>query len=579
MATLRSIVLLLGWVLAPCAPVTAINLDPTIEELNEEAFAQWRKWIVSRDGERRRMAAEGLGSFAERPEAVTLLAGALADRDADVRRLAAGALWKLGDREAKLEAAIPALRRALADPVPAVQVQAAGALERAGVDPQELVEARRRVLADGDTFDVALAARDLIGHVDGATLVEPLLFSLEQAPPTRDDDAFDAGDVLPQLARDGGPGAVEGLMRALDEPRLPKLPLLEALMTLDPPPEGWSAALQRLLRDPESSTRARAAEAYETLIERGGPAAAPPEPVFPLLRDRYAEVRLEAAEALAAAGGAAHPALANLLALAERDPEPRVRRAALRALAPIGDPAEAYDRTAKAEVAARATPVLQAIAADTAQESDTREVAQATLKILSTGSATGTRVLEPRGPSDGEALARLRARGVELTEDAFWRAIGEREVDTVKDLLAAGISARTATSDGMPALHFALMGGCDYGRPTAEATRQIVSALIAAGADPNQIEPGGSNPALHRATSCDGATVKLLVAAKADVRARNASGLSAFTMFLLTSPSGAAALVDAGYRASGSERSTLEGMLQAEKDPAKRKLLQRALGR
>jgi HEAT repeat protein len=578
MARLRSVPLLLLLAIAPLAPALAINLNPSMEELREEAFVQWRKWIAGRDQEKRRIAADNLGSFEERPEAVVLLAGALRDADPEVRRLAATSLWKLGDREARLEAALPALRGALQDRVPAVQVQAAGALERAGVDPRELVAARQRVLADGDSFDVALAARDLIGHVDGASLVEPLLFSLRQAPPTRDDDAFDAGDVLPALAQRGGPGAVAGLMRALDDPALPKVPLLEALMTLETPPAGWSAALQRLLRDPESSTRAKAADAYETLIERDGAVAVPPAPLLPLLRDRYGEVRLEAAEALGAAGGAAHAALADLLALAQRDPEPRVRRAALRALAPIGDPAEAYERDAKARVAAQARPVLEAIAADGAQEDDAREIARETLRVLAAGSAPHTRVLTPSAPSDAGALARLRARGVEFTEDAFWRALGEREVETVQDLLAAGIDPKTSTDDGMPALHFMLMGGCDYGRPTAEATRKIVAALLAAGADPNQIEPGGDNPALHRATSCDAAVVKQLVAAKADVRARNASGLTAFTMFVLTSPSGAGALLDAGYRASGAERATLQSMLQGEKDPARRRLLQRALG-
>jgi HEAT repeat protein len=252
--------LLLALAAAPQAP--AINLDPSIEELQRDAFRQWSKWIVARDVERRRNAAENLGSFGHEPRAVGLLATALGDADADVRRLAAGSLWRLGDRDADVAAALPALRARLDDPVPAVQVQVAGALERAGVDPRELVPARRRVLADGDPFDVALAARDLIGHVDGAELVEPLLRSLRDAPPTRDDDAFDAGDVLQPLAQRGGAGAVAGLMQGLDDPQLPKLPLLQALATLETAPPGWREALLRALRDPEAASRAAAADAY-----------------------------------------------------------------------------------------------------------------------------------------------------------------------------------------------------------------------------------------------------------------------------------------------------------------------------
>lgn len=569
--------LLLALAAAPC--VVAINLDPSIEELQREAFRQWSKWIVARDVERRRDAAGNLGGFAHEPRAVALLAAALADADVDVRRLAASSLWQLGDREADVSAALPALRARLDDPVPAVVVQVAGALERAGVAPADLVAARRRVLADGDSFEVALAARDLIGHVDGVELVEPLLSSLREAPPTRDDDAFDAGDVLEPLAQRGGAGAVAGLLRALDDPSLPKLPLLQALATLETPPPGWRDALLRALRDPEAASRAAAADAYESLLERDGPDVAPPAPLLPLLRDRYAEVRVEAAEVFGAARGAGHAAVDALLELAARDPEPRVRRAALRALGPIGDPAEAYERATKASVATRATPVLEAVVADAAQEEDTRAAAREALALITTGSQTHTRVLAPAAAGDAAALARLRARDIAFTEDAFWRALGERDVDTVRDLLAAGLSPRQIDADGMPPLHFAVMGGCDYGHATAEATKQIVAALLAAGADPNQREPGGDNPALHRATSCDGALVKQLLAAKADPRARNGSGLSAFPSFVLTSASGAAALLDGGYRPDAKERATLQSMHDAERDPAKKKLLARALTR
>jgi len=390
---------------------------------------------------------------------------------------------------------------------------------------------------------------------------------------------FDAGDVLAPLAQRGGPDAVAALLQALDDPQLPKLELLQALAALDPPPPGWRAALLRALRDPEAATRAAAVAAYAGLIERDRLDAAALAPLLPLLRDRYAEVRRAASEAFGAARGAGHVAVDGLLELAAHDSDAAVRRAAIRALGPIGDPAEAFDRATKASVATRARPVLDAVVADAAQAEDTRAVARETLALLSAGSQTHTKVLAPAAPGDAAALARLRARDIAFTEDAFWRALGERDVDTVRDLLAAGLSPRQIDADGMPPLHFAVMGGCDYGQPTAEATRQIVSALLAAGADPNQREPGGDNPALHRATSCDGALVKQLLAAKADPRARNGSGLTAFPSFVLTSASGAAALLDGGYRPDAKERATLQSMLAAERDPARKKLLTRALAR
>src|SRR5690606_36068276 len=129
------------------------------------------------------------------------------------------------------------------------------------------------------------------------------------------------------------------------------------------------------------------------------------------------------------------------------------------------------------------------------------------------GSATHTKVLTTTTRGDDAAMQRLRARSIEFTEDAFWRALGERDVATVEDLLAAGLSPNTISADGMPPLHLVVMAGCDHGQPTAEATRRIVAALIAHGADPNQRDRAGGNPVLHRASSCDASLVRQLIAA------------------------------------------------------------------
>ena len=175
-------------------------------------------------------------------------------------------------------------------------------------------------------------------------------------------------------------------------------------------------------------------------------------------------------------------------------------------------------------------------------------------------------------------MQRLRARNIEFTEDAFWRALGDRDVQTVEDLLDAGLSPTSIDADGMPPLHVIVMSGCDYGKPTADATRRIVAALLARGADPNQRDSAGGNPVLHRASSCDATLVRQLIAAKADLRAKNAMQLSAFTLFVIGSPDAAAALLDAGYRPDAKERVTVKAMHDAERDPAKRKVLARALG-
>ena len=574
-ATFESAVVIAALLLAGIAPsnVHAVDMD----KLHREAFTQWTRWIDSRDTEKRRIAAENLRGFGDQPQTVPLLVAALPDKDGEVRRLAASSLWTLADRKIDIGAAVPALRARLDDLSPAVRVQAAGALERSGVDPADLVAARRSVLQQGDWFDVALATRDLIGSVDGAELVAPLLRSLHDGPRTRDDDRFDAEDVLAPLVQRGGPAAVAGLMQALDDPRLPKRGLIAALGGLDPAPAGWRDALLRASKDADPAVRAAAARQLRTLVERRSAGNDWVAPMLPLLRDPDADVRSAAAGLFRAAGGEAHPAVDPLLALLAEEQDEDVRRVAIEAIGAIGDASESYDRGIKADIATRARPTLERLAADSRLDEDSREAAQKALRSIATGTATHTKPLVASAPGDDAALQRLRERNIEFTEDAFWRALGERDEATVLDMLAAGLSPQSITADGMPALHFMLMSGCDYGRPTADATRRIVAALLAHGADPNQREPGGDNPALHRASSCDAALIRQLIAAKAKVGAKNASQISAFPLFVVTSPGAAAALLDAGYRPDAKERITVQAMLEGERDPAKRKLLVRAL--
>lgn len=554
-------------------PVQGFDLD----KRRNEAFAQWSNWIGSRDPERRSEAARMLGGYKDRPEAVGLLIPALADRDDGVRRQAAGSLWQLAQDGVDIGAAVPALRSRLDDPLAGVQVQAAGALEKAGVDPRELVDARRGVLERGSWFEVALAARDLIGWVDGADLVEPLLWSLREAPPVRDRERFDARSVLGPLVRRGGPGVIPGLMRALDDPSLPKADLLTALGSLQPTPPGWREALLRASRDIDPPTRAAAAEQLQALVKRGEAGANWIPALLPLIDDPYPEVRRAVCALFEATAGDAHPAIEGLLARAHADYDPLAQRAAIRAIAAIGDPAESYDRAVKADIARRAEPILEAVAADASAETDTRQVAGEALKTIREGSAIGTRLLAPSAPGSEAALVRLRERDVPFTEDAFWRALGERDVQTIEDLLDAGIAPASISADGMPPLHSLLMGGCDYGQPTADETRRIVATLLRHGADPNQRDEAGGNTALHRAMSCDAALVKQLVAGKADVNARNGMQMSAFSILISVNPDAAEALLDAGYRADARERAMFKAMLGAEKDPGKRRLLTRAM--
>ena len=383
--------------------------------------------------------------------------------------------------------------------------------------------------------------------------------------------------MLLPLAKTGDRAVIDALMPALRDPDLRKVQLLEALGTFEPPPDGWVDALLAATREPDPDAREIAADLLRAHLRRPGKRDWIARTLH-LLRDPDDGVVASGCNLLADAGGDAHPAVDELIALLAEERDPGLRRVAIRALAAAGDVAEAYDRAIKASVAERARPVIAAIARDASEEDDTRRVAEDALKSLEQGSATGTRAIAVATSSgDADALQRLRARGVELTEDTFWRALGDRDVQTLDDLLAAGFSPKSLASAEMPPLHMLVMTGCDYQQPTAAETQRMVAALIRHGADVNGRDKAGDNTVLHRASSCDGRLVKTLLAAGADMSLPNATGMSAFGMFVATSNVDAAnAMLDAGFRFSAKEAASSGEWLKAEADPAKRKLLQRA---
>lgn len=125
----------------------------------------------SRDASERAEAAVALGAH-DSPAAIEALIGALKDKDPVVRRAACSALWEL---EENAISAMPALRVALNDISPAVQVRAAGALQAMGVPAGELVEVREQVLQNGETSDRFLAARGLIDFTSPTKLAPHML--------------------------------------------------------------------------------------------------------------------------------------------------------------------------------------------------------------------------------------------------------------------------------------------------------------------------------------------------------------------------------------------------------------------
>ncbi len=642
--------LVIALALAWSAPVDAQSewADKTMAKMKAKALATAMKDITSRNGDKRRTAAEDLGRFDDAAaQVVPLLAAALDDIDAEVRENAARSLWKLEKASAPAETA---LRGALTDTSPAVRVQAAGALEAIGVDPAELVAARRSVLADGDWFDRALAIRDLIGHVDESELAAPLVQAIRNTPAgvrSEDpDEHFNGVSVLKPLTATGNRGVIPPLMAALSDPAMPHAELISALEAFDPEPDGWVETLVRLSRDPDPKARKAVGDAFEVRARKPDGGAGWPDCVLHLLNDPDAGVRWQAVSALGDAGGSAHaaaPAIARFTA--DRSDE-NLRSAAVDALGSIGDASEPFDRAVKAEVAKVAGPALLAVVDDGSADEDLRkdamdaytkllldpETAVRELSRVAGGSypdrvrtvatrgfwplgrdaapavpllerltadpnsliadaakqaidgvkrgqavAPTTSGVKARAGSTGAgaaaAQAWLRQHDLDFDQDGFYRALLGMDADAVEHYLAAGMSASDAGTTGMPPLCHVVMFGCPYGQPTPTETSRIVAALLVAGADPNAADEQG-NAALHRASNCDGGIIRQLVAAGADMKATNGTGMTPFGIAIVTNPGAAGAMVDAGYRITAQEAATYASWFPG--DAAKLKLVERA---
>ncbi|MCU0305119.1 MAG: hypothetical protein MUC56_13795 [Thermoanaerobaculales bacterium] len=362
----------LGW--AAAGQAQSEWAERTMAKMHDKALATALKEITSRDVEKRREAAEDLGGFAEEAaQVVPALAAALADGDALVRERAASSLWKLEDAAAPAEAA---LRTALSDPDPGVRVRAAGALEAIGVEPAELVEARRSVVAGGDWFDRALAIRDLIGSVDEGTLAAPLVQAIRETPDevrsADPEDRFSGVSVLAPLAATGNPGVVPPLMAALAEPGMPRAALVAALAPFEPEPEGWVETLVRLSGHSDPEVREAVAEAFELRAKRPEGGAGWPNQVLGLLGDAERDVRWSALGAFGAAGGHAAAGVPAIARIASGSSDEDLRSAAVRALGAIGDVREPFDRAVKERVAAEAGPALLVVVDDATADEDLR---------------------------------------------------------------------------------------------------------------------------------------------------------------------------------------------------------------
>ncbi|HSP17728.1 MAG TPA: HEAT repeat domain-containing protein [Thermoanaerobaculia bacterium] len=563
------------------------------------------KLLKSRNAETRAKAAESLGKL-HAPEAVEPLIVALADKDASVRIEAAGALWDAADVS---KAAMPALRKAVDDSDPSVAVRAAGALLNMGEPVKEVADPLRNVIRLGDDVDKFLAARALIGTEPAERLVAPLVGFAKKNP--SDEDGKKAlmklaktqdRSAIPRfvMALHDSPEAAEKILYALGEykPRPDKW--VETLLAELPARDSnvryaavdllgkqnksaaevtaWAADVGRMTTDPDKSVRYVAVTALQDakgLAHDGFDAV-----LQALARDKEADNRKHAAEAIGDIADAAYPVSADLKKkMAERalpvlqtainsDPEPEVRRNAVRSLDNLQLPAatvlpllaryaaEQKDREVRfsALLAIRNRGKDAAPAADLIRpllkDPDPMIVTdvKAALEMMASH-YSGKRTVESTAAVDSASqergLTALRESKVGFNESDFYRALSEQDTEKIKAFLDAGMSPnlRFTSSYGDPVLRVVLEGqGCGARK------KALVKMLIARGATAKIADDRGNTPLMAAAEKCDAEVVNMMLKAGADIHVKNVSGLTAFEFGMFDGNDAVLPIVAAGYR-------------------------------
>jgi HEAT repeat protein len=351
----------------------------------------------------------------------------------------------------------------------------------------------------------------------------------------------------------------------------------------------WAVPVSRLVTDKEKSVRE---EAIRSLMNAHGLALAAIGPVVQAVKSEpNAEVRAKAAEAVgeiadasfaidgAAKAAAAKDALPNLTAAIRTDPSRDVRDKALRSVDKLQlDAGTAVDILAEAALTQKdrnlrldalqlmrnrgkeAAPAEAKIAPLKSDPDELiRRLADAAIEAMHSDryasrkvpAATPSAAVDPAARD--KALEFLREHQYKFTEEAYFSALNDVEPDIVKAFLDAGMSPnhRFSTSYGNPAMRVVLEGQEACGakaRPTPADAKTLLKMLLARGGDPNVGDDRGNTPLMEAAQNCDGEVVKILLAAKANINAKNGSDVTAFEFGLFDATEGAEAIVAAGFR-------------------------------
>jgi HEAT repeat protein len=350
----------------------------------------------------------------------------------------------------------------------------------------------------------------------------------------------------------------------------------------------WAKPVSRMVTDKEKDVRD---EAIRALASARGLALDAIGPVVQAVRtESDAEVRARAAEAVgeiadesfavetAVKAAAAKEALPALAAALEKDASVPVRDKALRSIDKLQlDTATTVEILARAAVEQKdrnlrltALQLLRNHGTDAAAAEATiaplkkdgdeliRTETGFAIEAMKSDSHRSRKVTTVAAVDPGardKALEMLRERQYKFTEEAYFSALNDVELDIVKAFLDAGMSPnhRFGNSNGNPAMRVLLESqeGCNAEvRPTPADTKAILKLLLARGGDPNMGDDNANTPLMTAAQTCDAEVIKILLGAKANMNAKNGSGLTAFEFGLIYTTDGAAALAAAGFRLS-----------------------------
>ena len=132
------------------------------------------------------------------------------------------------------------------------------------------------------------------------------------------------------------------------------------------------------------------------------------------------------------------------------------------------------------------------------------------------------------GATDAAALKRqLGGLGYEFKPEAFFQAIGDRNVAAVELFLQAGMSPNIKNEQGRYALNHAVLF-CGQDAATASA---VVVALVKAKGDVKTKDPDNkTTPLVGAVQSCNVNAVDALIAAGSDLSAKSAGGMTALQL-------------------------------------------------